>query len=406
MLALALNENSIPCRIYEARYERDRALGSGVSIAPNGCRVLDRLGILERIAPKSYQTEYQVIKDAAGRSIRRVNIANPDIYGYKTYRLYRHVLLDELRIVLNERKIHVEYGAKFERIVEETAYGVTFLVNGEIKRASLLIGADGIHSAVRRYISPQLPEYTGIACVYGHLPAGSIQWPTREFEKACTIQDDPGVLFMGPEVADGSELLVGRQFAYQTLDRTGWEALETDKSRLCSLFCKDYEGFQQLAKSIMDQISARKEGLLLWPYYRMPKLERWSSILGHIIIIGDAAHAIPPSSGQGVNQAFEDAHTLALLLGSLSRKTELKEALDFWYHLRQTRIDAVVRKAQETDILRLTRTERLLLKQRPQSESSQESQSTDDEMKWLYMPTTDDEITAWIRVPSQGYSSE
>jgi 2-polyprenyl-6-methoxyphenol hydroxylase-like FAD-dependent oxidoreductase len=198
----------------------------------------------------------------------------------------------------------------------------------------------------------------GLACVYGHLPTNLVSWLSEQLDKSCTMQDVPGSLFMIPEVKDGSDLMVGRQFSHPALGRAGWDALAADSDQLYNLFSKDYEQWNAPARLIMDQLSLRKRGLLLWPFSRMPKLAEWASATGRTIIIGDAAHAMPPSSGQGVNQAFEDAYTLTLLLPSLPPRANLNEALSFWRNLRQARIDAILRMAAETDASRLPEAER------------------------------------------------
>ncbi|KZL63912.1 salicylate hydroxylase [Colletotrichum incanum] len=322
LLALRLHQESVPCRIYEAKHESSSTIVSGVSLTPNGCRVLDLVGALDRVRPQCYQTEHHSLMNGEGHIIKKPNVAPEELFSYKIHRIYRAALMQELTAMLKERNIPIEYGAKFEQVVEDNTDGVKFLVGGRTQRASLLIGADGIYSTVRKHLAAQLPEYTGVACIYGHVSTHSIPWPSDSFEKSGTIQDKPGALFMIPEVPDGSDLMVGRQFYYPSLDRLEWEALATDSEQLYDLLCEDYDQWQPLVKSIFNQLSKDKEALLLWPFYRVPKLERWASPTGRVIIIGDAAHAMPPSSGQGVNQAFEDAHTLVLLLTSLLPETD------------------------------------------------------------------------------------
>ncbi len=71
-------------------------------------------------------------------------------------------------------------------------------------------------------------------------------------------------------------------------------------------------------------------------------MEHWASRSGRLILIGDAAHAIPPSGGQGAASAFEDAETLAYVMGKLSLpsyvQSELRESLQRWETHRKQRI--------------------------------------------------------------------
>jgi len=74
----------------------------------------------------------------------------------------------------------------------------------------------------------------------------------------------------------------------------------------------------------------------------VPRLERWASDVGKVIVLGDAAHAVPPTTDQGVNQAFEDIYMLALLLAGLSENVTLPNALGFWQTFRQERVEGIL----------------------------------------------------------------
>ncbi|GKT65719.1 kynurenine 3-monooxygenase [Colletotrichum tofieldiae] len=397
VLALRLHQESIPCRIYEAKQESSSTIVSGVSLTPNGCRVLDIVGALDRVRSQCHMTEHRSFMDGEGHIIKNTNVAPEEVFSYKIHRIYRAALLQKLTAMLKERNIPIEYGAKFEQVVEDNANGVKFIVGGRTEQASLVVGADGIYSTVRKHLAAQLPEYTGLASICGHIPTHSIPWPSDSFEKSGTIQDKPGALFIVPEVADGSELIIGRQFYYPSLDRPAWEALAADSEQLHELLRKDYDQWQPFARSILNQLSKNKEALYLWPFYRVPKLEHWASSTGRVIIIGDAAHAMPPSSGQGVNQAFEDAHTLVLLLKSLLPTTNLNNALDFWHGLRQVRVDAILQMAEKTNIDRLPEAERLKFEQDSAAKSHQVLHPLEHPMTWLFKPTTENQISAWIK---------
>ncbi|GME48624.1 kynurenine 3-monooxygenase [Neofusicoccum parvum] len=396
-LALALHQKSIPCRIYELRSADAGISPSGVSLAPNGCRILDSLGVLERIRPKCYQQKYYTVKNDKDETTEKFVLASEELYGYKIHRVYRRELLHAMRAMLEERNIPVLYDSKFERIVEETAEGVAFQVNGRIERATILIGADGIYSSVRKYLAPVDLEYTGLLSIYGHIPADNVEWPTADFEKACTIQGKPGAFFMVPEVADGSDLVVGKQFAYPEQERGAIDALAADKDQLCALFCKDYELWHGTAKSILKQVHAHKEKLLCWPFHKVPKLDNWASATGRVVILGDAAHAIPPSSGQGINQALEDVYTLSLLLHRLTPQMDLKRALDLWHSSRQARIEAVLKMTKETDIKRLPEAERLQMLREGKLKQPGEGRMLGENMAWLFLPNMDEDVTTWIK---------
>ncbi|KAL9567356.1 hypothetical protein ACKAV7_008598 [Fusarium commune] len=91
-LALAFHRRSIPCRIFEARGTDSDVLSSGVTLTPNGCRVLDELGILSRLQEQSYICKYTITKDADDKTVRKTRIASDGPGAYPCYRLYRLTL--------------------------------------------------------------------------------------------------------------------------------------------------------------------------------------------------------------------------------------------------------------------------------------------------------------------------
>jgi 2-polyprenyl-6-methoxyphenol hydroxylase-like FAD-dependent oxidoreductase len=78
----------------------------------------------------------------------------------------------------------------------------------------------------------------------------------------------------------------------------------------------------------------------------LPDMEHWVSKSGRVILVGDAAHAIPPSGGQGAASAFEDAETLAYVLGGRSLPCytlpNLRESLQQWETHRKQRISQIL----------------------------------------------------------------
>ncbi|KAG5790817.1 hypothetical protein H9Q69_010112 [Fusarium xylarioides] len=359
-LALALHRQSIPCRIFEARSENSDILSSGVTLTPNGCRVLDELGILSRVKDKSYICEYTATKDADDKTVRKTRIASD---SYPCYRLYRLALFKEMKAALAEKGVPIFYGMKFEKIISDTTEGVVFQVGDKTERAAVVIGSDGIHSTLRRHITDLIPAYTSLLCVYGHIPTESVEWPDQDFATGCTILGKPGGLFMVPEVADGSDLMVGTQFTYPEADREGWETLASDSASLCALLRRNYDQWHDTAKHAIDELCKRPESILCWPFYAMPKLPSWASSSGKVIMIGDAAHAMPASSGQGVNQALEDAFSLAKVLSDEWNDGDWPQVLSTWQSWRQDKIDRIHRMMRAINMMRSSEVERSKLVQ-------------------------------------------
>jgi 2-polyprenyl-6-methoxyphenol hydroxylase-like FAD-dependent oxidoreductase len=112
----------------------------------------------------------------------------------------------------------------------------------------------------------------------------------------------------------------------QLLERhDSWKSsYDTPKSRafssIISLACEPDRGNSELAI---------EKGILILPQYATKRLSRWCSSSGKIILLGDAAHPVPPESGQGVSCAVEDGLALALFLkhylGQCTTSTDSKD---------------------------------------------------------------------------------
>jgi 2-polyprenyl-6-methoxyphenol hydroxylase-like FAD-dependent oxidoreductase len=413
-LALALTDLDVPVTIYESRPPNSEEIASGVLLSPNGLHVLDKLGVFERIKDRCWISTHRTLKDREDNTTRKTYIVN-DAYRYTNHRIWRRSLLDEMKAMLAERSTMVKYNSKFDGIVEESSEGVKYLINGDVHHASLLVGSDGIYSSVRtKYVATGVfPEYTGIVGILGHIRYDSVDWPYPDYERQATIQDKPGAIFWIPEDKHGENLMIGLQISYPQQSRDDLKRLDWDKNKLAELYRRDYDEYGSTAKKVIDSMTANRQTLFCWPYMRMPKMDRWFSEQGHVIIVGDAAHALPPSSAQGVNQALEDVYSLSLLLAAVAgkhkmakdsprdgqqngaRKNPLFDALTFWHGMRQQKIDDIFDFASnETNVQRMSATERDMLLREGKLKTTKAGNNED--MSWLFTPRLDENVQAWV----------
>jgi 2-polyprenyl-6-methoxyphenol hydroxylase-like FAD-dependent oxidoreductase len=101
--------------------------------------------------------------------------------------------------------------------------------------------------------------------------------------------------------------------------------------------------------------------------------------------LGDAAHAIPPSAGQGINQAFEDVYIFALLLGQVG-KVDTQGALKFWQEYREQRVAKILVLNNQIELRRMTKE-----RNKMPPGSLQEI-----ELSWLYKPSFKDDVDRWV----------
>lgn len=259
-------------KIYDLRNPDvpDPANSSGVVLTPNGLSILDSLGVLSRVRHLCWLSEYRTFKNDQDETVRKFLIANESLYGYKNHRLWRKLLLDALLTAVEERRVRIQWEAKFEGVRRESADHVTFVVNGREEMAGMLIGAAGIYSAVRRDLDPEVgPEYTGVAGALSHIRRDEVTWPYEGYEKACTIQGKPGALVLMPEDRAGGVIMVAKQVRMEERSREQWDEFAHDKEQLCEFYRDRYEEWGETAKSIIDAVCRNPDTLYMWPFMKM-----------------------------------------------------------------------------------------------------------------------------------------
>ena len=100
-------------------------------------------------------------------------------------------------------------------------------------------------------------------------------------------------------------------------------------------------------------------------------------------MLGDAAHAIPPSAGQGINQAFEDVYMFSLLLAQAG-KVAMEKALTFWQQYRQERIEQIMALNKQIDLRRMP------------SDEKTKDEMEDMNLEWLYLPDFKAVVDNWL----------
>ncbi|KAI9871127.1 MAG: hypothetical protein M1830_003285 [Pleopsidium flavum] len=403
-LALALHAQSIPCTIYELR-SPSFSLGGAIMLSPNALRVLDSLGVYERIRSKGYNFESLAFKNEDGETTGLYYFGHQKLYAYKALRVYRQVLVTELLMMLKEAGISIKFEQKFSHVISESDDGVTFqFADGSTEWATLLIGADGIHSKVRRYVSPSVaPSYSGQLAITSAIKRSTLRFPVGiEYNLPVSISAKPGAFILAPQDVDGGEVLAGTQRVFPERDRVGWEKLASEKGELLELFRANMKEWPDIVQSALENIPT--ESITIWPYYTVPRLEKWASDRKRVIILGDAAHAIPPTAGQGVNQAFEDTYTLALLLSKLSSGIPLSEALMFWQTYRQERVDKVLDLTRQMNNKRLPAADRELLAKESVWQDESKTQGEGGQLHWLYHPRLDEEVLSWVETQKRAQS--
>ena len=265
-------------------------------LSPNALQILDSLGVYERIRVKGYNFERSDFKNEAGETTGSYYFGHEEFYGYKGLWIYRQVLIDELKSTCKEQNIPVHYERKLTGVVSESEEdSVKFeFADGVMETAVLLIGADCIHSKVRRYINSTAgPIYSGTLAITSTVQKSALRFPPGvQYHLPTSISAKAGAFILAPQGIEGEELLSGTQRKFPERDREGWDQLSNAKGDLLAILRGDRPSWPDLVQSVLENI--KEESISIWPFYVVPKLPNWASPGSRVIILGDAAHAIPP----------------------------------------------------------------------------------------------------------------
>ncbi|WP_306364901.1 FAD-dependent monooxygenase [Nocardia sp. CC227C] len=291
--ALALRRHGIETTVFESA-TRLRDGGAGLHIWTNGMIGLDCLGVADRvldIAPAQRVCEFRTHRDRrlgawpVGRFPRR--------YGLPTVAIGRSDLHAILRDALSDTEIRT--GAEvagFSR--DDTGVTVEF-TDGRTERGDVLIGADGVHSAVRRkLVGDRPPRFTGYVAWRGTAAVGPDVVPPGTFR----AYFGHGTRFTYYDTAPGR--------TYWMSVANGAPGGRDEDDPTTKLIRRHRDWPDPVARLV----AATPAGdILRHDVVDRPPLRRWGE--GRVSLLGDAAHPITFNIGQGACQAIEDALVLA-----------------------------------------------------------------------------------------------
>lgn len=267
VLALALQRLDISCKIFEQR--DDGALdGGNIALAPNALRVLDRVGAYERIAKQGWSfEEFHILSSRNLSHIGTMLNGSQQRYGYEALRISRRIIRRTLLDILRERGIELCHNSKLVDVQEtDRSTVIATFANGHTEEADFLIGADGIHSRVRRYLDPEAtPRFSGQMGVGGTLPKSKLPKSSRDMPMPCLILGKLNSFMFFPCSLSGDE--IGFSSTVESKDRTReeWTQLQNDKEALYKSLQSHHEN-ERWPEVV--HVASREVGmstLSLWP---------------------------------------------------------------------------------------------------------------------------------------------
>ncbi|MFZ9905797.1 MAG: FAD-dependent monooxygenase [Steroidobacteraceae bacterium] len=278
-------------------------VGAGLSITPNASKALAYLGLTDELAQigstpaagslRHYRTGEDLVTLPQDRSRER--------YGYPLYHVHRadlhRVLLSAVTAFDNEC---VMTSAEFDSFVEADNGISVCCRSGWRESADYVIGADGIHSRVRAQLfGPDRANFTGYVAWRGLIPGEKV---------TISLIDPPLCMTLGPRrmlmrypLRRGSLINFVAIAKRNVWMEEGWSVRSTREELL--------EEFADFEPRVIELLSLTSpDRLYKWGLFDRDPLPSWTR--GRVTLLGDAAHAMPPFTGQGAVMALEDAAVL------------------------------------------------------------------------------------------------
>lgn len=323
--ALAFENKGIDYQVFE-RAPKLNEVGAGIWLAPNALQVLDSLSILDKIFNQGNQIKQITI---AKKDLSPISDSNQqfveDNFGYSTVAIHRAELQQILFDKIPKHKIHL--GKSFNSFIKLNSKELEInFEEGSTVTTNFLIGADGIHSKVRKQLFPESTlRYSGQTCWRG----------------VCEIDLDVTHQHQGFEIW-GDEIRFG--ISKVAKNKVYWFAVIKSKPNIKGSNVQTKENLLKLFSSfhpIVTKLISNTElnQIIKGDINDLKPLNKWYK--GNVCLLGDAAHATTPNMGQGGAQAIEDAYYLANLIDEFPDKNIFEN----FYKSRRRKVAYVVNQS-------------------------------------------------------------
>ncbi|MFO0815070.1 MAG: NAD(P)/FAD-dependent oxidoreductase [Gemmatales bacterium] len=297
--ALTAQHYGLHVRIFEQATDFCR-VGGGLMMHRNGLRVLESLDLLDSIRPNMRFTQLFELWDSCGRRIAQSNLAELPGPHNQAAVVLRYHLQEYLSQAARNSGIEVEFGRRLTGVTIDGHMANLQFVDGRDETADIVIAADGIHSALRRVLWPDVKErVVGEAYLRLVTPVRTESSVIREIWSRdgrrfgiCPLPDQATYVFCTVPLGQWSD--IRDRGLHKWID--SWRDFGPEaEALLCAV--RDWSGvnYSELREVELDH------------WHRPP-----------VFLVGDAAHAMTPNLGQGANSAMVDAFMLMTLLAESS----------------------------------------------------------------------------------------
>jgi 2-polyprenyl-6-methoxyphenol hydroxylase-like FAD-dependent oxidoreductase len=324
--ARALLRRGLDVHVYESSPEL-KEIGAGVALGPNAMKALRSLDLEDLVRQIGYQSDYQQLRTWKGRIISRTDpMVAAQRFGASGCTIHRADLLEVLAQSVPAGIVSLS--ARCEAVTTTDDGAAARLTDGTEIEADAIVGADGIHSAVRASLfGPDAPQFTGKICYRSVIPVAEL--PARRLEPYEGLWLGPHGTIVNYGVRRGALINVVAHYDDATYRHESWIA-ECDREEIL-------ERYRNWHPALREVFAAGKLWYK-WALYDRDPIPAWTK--GRATILGDAAHPMLPYLGQGAGQAIEDGCVLAAALDKFA--DDPSAALQLYERSRRPRASRVV----------------------------------------------------------------
>ncbi|MFN5244838.1 MAG: FAD-dependent monooxygenase [Novosphingobium sp.] len=326
--AIALARAGLPVEVHEAASEL-RETGAGLTLGRGAQHVFRDLGIQRAVAaiacpagalPFLHYQNARLLMGAPDLGDGRADDGASDIVRH----CYRADLQTVLIAAAERLGVTIHTGRRLSGMEQDTGQVIANFADGSSATGSVIVGADGVRSAVRALLFPgDEPRYTNHLAYRFLVPADQAE-PFMALGRSA--------IFIGPKRTFNRYTMAGGKVVncaglVETDDVVG-EGWSISASR--DEVARAFAGWHPDVLGLIEQAGP----IIKWGLYDRTPLPRWS--VGHATLLGDAAHAMLPFLGAGAAMAIEDGWALAR---ALQQEPEVEAALARYETARRPRTE-------------------------------------------------------------------
>jgi FAD-dependent urate hydroxylase len=325
---IALKRAGYHIEIYD-RVRELRPVGAGISLWTNGVKVMNWLGLGDKLAAIGGEMNRMEYISHTNESLNHVNLLPLiETVGQRPYPVSRSELQEMLFDEVGAQSVQLQ--KKCIAVQEDLGSVTAIFEDGSTATGDILIGADGVRSTVREYVVAEKaePRY-----------ADYVNWNGIVKASPELAPNDVWVIYVGEGKRASMMPIGGDRFYYffgAPLPKGTVVAPEDRAQELAEIFAQWPQPVQNLIQTLDPTQTNRLEIHDLTPLPNFVK--------GRVALLGDAAHATTPTLGQGGCQAMEDAEFLCRYL--VTTNISVPDALSRYEAARKERTANLVLKAR------------------------------------------------------------